>query len=125
MPFDFAYRSNSHVTLEVLETMVDIVFFFDIVINFRTIYFSSLTNDKITEPIKIAKNYIFSGRFFIDLIASVPVDLFLLMVNSSNNRAFSIIKILKLTRLFRLNKIVSFIRYKVALRSSLKMVLIV
>jgi hypothetical protein len=109
----------------VLETMVDIVFFFDIVINFRTIYFSSLTNDKITEPIKIAKNYIFSGRFFIDLIASVPVDLFLLMVNSSNNRAFSIIKILKLTRLFRLNKIVSFIRYKVALRSSLKMVLIV
>ena len=123
VPFDFAYSTSDHIMMEILETTIDIIFVVDIIISFRTIYYSTRTSEKVLEPKRIALNYIKNGRFFIDLVSSIPVDLLILMFNSSDNRYFSTIKIIKLTRLFRLTKLVSFIRHKTTLRSGLKMIL--
>ena len=123
VPFDFAYSTSDHIMMEILETTIDIIFVVDIIISFRTIYYSTRTSEKVVEPKRIALNYIKNGRFFIDLVSSIPVDLLILMFNSSDNRYFSTIKIIKLTRLFRLTKLVSFIRHKTTLRSGLKMIL--
>jgi len=48
----------------------------DIIINFRLVYRDSKTDDEIYDWKKIAIRYIFFGRFFIDFLASLPVEIF-------------------------------------------------
>ena len=54
---------------------IDIVFFLDIVLNFRTTFFHRHTGDEVVDTRKIAKNYVLGGKFAIDLLASIPIDL--------------------------------------------------
>ena len=62
---------------------------------------------------KIAKNYIFHGRFFIDLLASIPFELMAtLIVPDSTNFSFQIFGLLKLVRLLRLGRIITYMRFK-------------
>ena len=53
--------------------VIDVIFFLDIVLNFRTTYFSRKTGDEIFAPKKIAKNYL-GGKFVVDMLASIPID---------------------------------------------------
>jgi hypothetical protein len=87
-------------------------------------YVSEATGDLIDDPKRIATNYVFRGRFFIDLLSSIPVDLLILAIQT-DSKLFSIIKILKLSRLFRLGRIVSILKFRTSLKSGLKMILIV
>lgn len=59
-----------------LNLFADIVYMLDIFVNFRTTIKNSLTNDEITHPKVIALLYL-KGRFFIDLLASIPFDIIL------------------------------------------------
>lgn len=52
---------------------IDFLFFVDIIINFRTSYINPMTGDESTNPKEIAKNYL-KGRFWVDLLATVPID---------------------------------------------------
>ena len=47
----------------------------DIVLNFRTTFFHRHTGDEVVDTRKIAKNYVLGGKFAIDLLASIPIDL--------------------------------------------------
>jgi potassium voltage-gated channel Eag-related subfamily H protein 7 len=123
VPFDFAFTTKKHIIMEIAETIIDVLFILDIVITFRTMYFSNRTGEKIADSKKIAKNYVFRGRFIFDVLSAIPVDL--LNLSSKQNKYFYIAKFLKLTRLFRLGKIVSFLRYKATIKSSLKIFLII
>jgi hypothetical protein len=124
VPYDFAYEPNDSVTLDIAETLIDVLFMVDIVVSFRTMYVSEATGDLIDDPKRIATNYVFRGRFFIDLLSSIPVDLLILAIQT-DSKLFSIIKILKLSRLFRLGRIVSILKFRTSLKSGLKMILIV
>jgi hypothetical protein len=53
--------------------IIDLLFFIDILFNFRTTYTDSSTGDEIGNPKKIAKHYVL-GRFWIDLLSSIPLD---------------------------------------------------
>ena len=58
----------------VINIFIDILFAVDIVVSFLTTFHSLQTGDEIVEPKPIAINYI-KGRFWIDLIATIPFDL--------------------------------------------------
>ena len=57
----------------VINSVTDVLFLVDIVLTFRTTYINTATGDEITEPLKIAMQYL-SGRFWIDLLATIPFD---------------------------------------------------
>ena len=61
----------------------------------------------------IAKNYIREGRFFVDLVASIPIgsiaEAFDAKVSKGTLKLFRLVKI---TRLLRLARIITFIKMK-------------
>jgi hypothetical protein len=66
-------RSKIQAILFVVDLCVDIFFFCDIVVNFRTTYIGK--NDAlVTDPKKIAIRYL-RTYFIVDLVAAVPWDL--------------------------------------------------
>jgi len=98
--------------MDVIDNIMDFLFIADIFINFRTIVFEARTNEEIHDSKIIAKTYIFKGRFFVDLLASIPVELIQIMVGDGISRnQLRIISLLKLTRLLRLGRIVTFIKF--------------
>ena len=50
--------------------MIDVCFWFDILLTFRTTYKHPRTGDEITNPQQIAQNYL-SGTFLLDLISAI------------------------------------------------------
>lgn len=60
----------------VINYISDVIYILDLFVNFRTTVKNHLTNEEITQPSEIAKNYI-KGRFWLDLIASIPFDMML------------------------------------------------
>ncbi|ESO02998.1 hypothetical protein HELRODRAFT_80870 [Helobdella robusta] len=96
-----AYAETSSVDpLVIVDVIIDIVFLFDIFINFRTTFL--LNGDVISDPQKIAINYIKSW-FFIDAIAAIPFDL--LLFGSGTSSTTTIAGILKISRLIRLVRV--------------------
>jgi hypothetical protein len=60
--------------MEVLNYFNDVCFALDIIVNFRTIYINPQTGDLTTGARDIARNYVLYGRFFIDIVATVPLE---------------------------------------------------
>lgn len=75
LPFDVAFEPEvmDGTFFSILNAFIDFSFAVDIVISFRTTYFDSRTGDEVTNHKKIARNYL-KSRFWIDLIATIPVD---------------------------------------------------
>jgi len=57
----------------VINACVDLCFFADIVVTFRTTFVDQKTGDEVYNMREIAKIYL-SGRFWIDLLSTVPLD---------------------------------------------------
>ena len=52
------------------------LFFIDILVTFRTTFVNPMTNNEVMDSKRIASTYFFSSRFWIDLMASIPFELF-------------------------------------------------
>lgn len=93
----------------IIDGFIDVAFFTDIVLNFNTSVIKENTGDEIFERKEIAKVYMKSGRFAIDLIATLPVNTILSLIGgfSKNVLAFGL---LKLISVLRLSKIIHFMR---------------
>jgi hypothetical protein len=89
IPFDAAFSPEANLYYDLWEGVVDIMFAIDVVINFRTTYVNGQTGLEVTSGWKIAKNYIKSGRFFVDLMASIPFERVYQVIfpNAENNQA--------------------------------------
>lgn len=77
LPIEISFTSFMFfrsIGVKVFNYMIDFIFFFDILINFRTTYSSFLTGDEVKEPKAIAINYL-RGRFWIDFISCIPFEL--------------------------------------------------
>ena len=74
----------------------------DIYINFRTSYINDETGEEIGLNKMIAIQYL-KGRFWIDLISSLPTDIILLLFDPEHSIQFVLVmlKLLKLIRLTR------------------------
>lgn len=116
IPYEFWFTIKDNIFLTVVDRTIDALFMTDIVINFRTIYRDSRTDEEIRDSKKIALRYLIYGRFGIDLFASVPLEL--IITGSSNLR---IIALLKMVRLLRLGRIITFLKTNQKLKISMKL----
>jgi len=98
--------------------LVDLVFVFDIVLNFRTTYIDSHTGDEIWDPKAIAKAYLL-GKFFIDALAVFPFELLGLFIEAQDTH-FTIFGALKLVRILRLGKVVMLLRARESIKLTIK-----
>jgi Ion transport protein len=75
LPVDIAFEPASLETnaIVALNYIIDVAFSVDIFLNFRTTIVNDLTGDEITDSKVIAKSYL-KGRFFLDLLATLPFD---------------------------------------------------
>lgn len=87
-------------------------------INFRTTYIDSRTSDEIFDSKKIVIQYL-KGRFWVDMIASVPFDLLArpFLSVGKNSTFFQMLGVLKLIRILRLSRLIGFMN----LRDDVKM----
>ena len=76
VPYNVAFKSKTmdDVPLLVIDSVVDVIFFLDIVLNFHTTYVSP-TGEVISDPKLIRLNYL-KTWFIIDLLSCLPYDIF-------------------------------------------------
>eukprot|EP01135_Chromosphaera_perkinsii_P001801 Nk52_evm70s210 gene=Nk52_evmTU70s210 len=82
-----------------MDVLTDVVFWLDIIINFRTTY-QDESGTIVTSPMPMAKHYL-KGWFVIDLFATLPFEF---IVTGFDSQLFSLLKIF---RVLRLGKVVA------------------
>ena len=90
----------------------------DIFINFRTVY-KDKTDTDVEDGKKIALRYVLYGRFPIDVIASVPLDFVILFIKTSKQN-LRFLGMIKMVRLLRLGRMISFLKKNQKLKLSMK-----
>lgn len=129
VPYDIAFNPDSDPgpVEYALNQIVDMIFIIDVFVTFRTTYINEETGIEIYKPTKIAIQY-FKGRFWIDLLASIPTDLLTLMfVGSSSGKAsnativFNMFNLLKLIRVARLSRLIAYLNLKSNIKMALKL----
>ena len=108
VPYNLAVNrifSNEDITLIVVDSIVDVIFFIDIIFNFHT-SFVGHDGAVIVDETKIRKNYLRSG-FAIDVMACLPYDALNIfdLFDDSTTGYGNIFSILKVMRLFRLGRV--------------------
>lgn len=64
---------NSHF-FKSLDSLIDLVFIVDIILNFRTSYIDPISGEEVLEPVMVASKYLSELRFYIDVLSTVPLD---------------------------------------------------
>ena len=54
--------------------MIDLVFLTDIILNFRTSFLDDASGEEVMDPKLIMMSYLFSLRFVIDVLSTVPLS---------------------------------------------------
>lgn len=122
IPFQVAFEPEVMDTLEfrLSNNVIDILFFIDLIVNFRTTFIHSKTGNEIASGKKIATNYL-RGRFWIDLIATIPLDNIAELIMHRNTNLLSVFSIMKLVRVLRLNRIIVLMKVESDIKLSLKL----
>ena len=76
VPYNVAFKNKTSddVSLLVVDSIVDVIFFIDIVLNFHTTFVGP-GGEVVSEPKVIRMNY-FKSWFIIDLLSCLPYDVF-------------------------------------------------
>jgi hypothetical protein len=109
IPYEFAYSMETNFLFDALDRIIDVFFFIDILINFRTAYVNSKTGELEMDGKQIALRYILNGRFIVDLIASLPLEA-LALIHAGGDGSFKFLGMLKMVRLLRLGRMISFLK---------------
>jgi len=128
IPYNVAFTSpeNKNIALDIFNWLIDFFFMMDVVINFRTSYISDITGNEIVDTKIIAIKYL-KTRFWIDLLASVPLDFFTYILNNDKSNAFllQMLGLLKLVRILRLSRLITYLNFKNDVKMSLKLIKLV
>ena len=108
------------------DVAVDVYFWVDIGVNFRTAYYDS-RGDLVISQHQISVTYL-KGWFIIDLLTCLPISYVLMSIygvdaagEGKEVRLFKILRLLKLAKLLRVSRLISIIeRHRVQLRSFLQ-----
>jgi len=123
IPFNAAFNPDANIFYDLFEISTDLLFGLDIIINFRTSYVHSKTGLEVTRPKLIAKNYVLSGRFWIDLLASIPLErLYTLIESDSDTSTLQLLGLLKLVRLLRLGRVIRYMKFKTGLKIGIRII---
>lgn len=117
-PFLIAFDPewHDHILIILFDWVINIFFFADIAVNFRTTFIDRKTGLEIWAPKMIAKHYVINYKFWIDVASSIPFDG--LMIESLN--FLSAIGMLKLIRVSRISKIIQHLNIKKSSKTVLK-----
>jgi len=123
IPLDVAFKPNfmGEWYMTVINSLIDLSFFIDLIVVFRTTFIHEKTGNEIIEPQEIACAYL-KGRFWIDLLATIPFDTFAgFLIGTQSTSFLGIFSLLKLVRVLRLNRIISIMKVGNELKLSLKL----
>ena len=95
------------------------MFFLDIVVSFRTTYYDENTGREVKIPRKMAKTYL-KNAFTIDVMSTLPFDLIASLATTDDD-GFKVLGVLKLIRVLRLNKLITFMRSNEQVKATLKL----
>jgi len=70
------------IEIQIFNNSINVIFFIDILIELRTTYIDAQSGEEIYDPKKIAKTYIKSLVFYIDVLAIIPFDKMLQVASS-------------------------------------------
>ena len=101
--------------------LTDVLFGFDMIMNFRSAYLDPKTDEYVMVPNKIAKNY-FKTRFWIDLVATLPMEKFAGLNPNLNPKTLKFLSMIKLVRLLRLSKIINYLKMSSHFKHGMKIV---
>ena len=125
IPYNVAFGDveEENPVLDVFNGMIDFFFMLDVFINFRTSYYIEATGTEIFDLKEIATNYI-KSRFWVDLLASIPFDFFSYAISNDKSNALllQMFGLLKLVRVLRLSRLITFLNLKSDIKMSLKLV---
>ncbi len=108
IPFAIVSGISGSKLFQVLNLLISIIFFLDILVEFRTGFYEQ--REFITGKNRIIKNYL-KHRFALDLIAILPIASISTLFLSYENRHFAVyFTLLRLVKLFRVKKTISRIR---------------
>lgn len=74
VPYNVAFQTRDEMAITVLDSLVDVIFFIDIVLNFHTTFVGP-GGEVVSDPKIIRTNYLKSW-FVIDLLSCLPYDVF-------------------------------------------------
>lgn len=124
LPFDVAFEPPimSSVGFTITNFIIDFCFLLDIIVMFRTTFFDEKTGDECIDLKEIKRHYL-RGRFWLDLIATIPVDnvAWLLTGGQADVSTLQLFGILKLTRVLRLSKLIAFMNVREDIKVNLKL----
>jgi len=120
IPFDVAFQPPLFKTtiFQLANYFIDLCFFIDIIVSFRTSYINEKTGAEIRDVKSIARYY-FKGQFTIDVLATLPFDTIAAIFGGGD--AFKVFGALKLVRVLRLNKIITYLRSTEEFKAFLKL----
>ena len=81
IPFTVAFEPDQNLGYQIWDRCIDVTFAIDIIINFRTSYINEKTGFEIFTNKEVTLNYIKSGRFFVDLSATIPWEILLAAID--------------------------------------------
>ncbi len=122
IPIDIAFEPPEFEKMPnvIANHIIDVIFAIDLIMHFRTTIINDVTGEEIVKPSQIAFTYL-KGRFIIDLLATIPFDtLFQNIIGANISGKLSIFSLLKLFRVLRLTKVISFMNASDDIKHSLK-----
>ena len=113
IPFTVAFEPGSSLGYSIVERFIDVCFGLDILFNLRTTYVNEKTGLEVADQKRILVNYLSTGRFFIDLAASLPFEKIIeAFKGSSQSKKLKLFGLLKLVRLLRLGRIIRYLKFR-------------
>jgi cyclic nucleotide gated channel len=122
VPFFVAFRPayENELYMFILNTIIDFIFCADVVLNFYTTYIDH-SGEEVMDHKKIVRRYI-RKNFWIDLVASVPLDNFITMYAPAvGGEVLQLTDMLKMIRILRLARIIRMMRAKEDVKSTMKL----
>ncbi|CAD7696775.1 unnamed protein product [Ostreobium quekettii] len=107
VPFEVGFEVTKPAALTTFESYVDLCFFLDILMNFRTAYVDDHGN-MVRDEKKIARRYLRTW-FPIDFCATVPVDTIANLLGANSGSSLTLLAFLKTPRLLRLGRLLRFL----------------
>uniref|UniRef100_A0A8R1TYY1 Uncharacterized protein n=1 Tax=Onchocerca volvulus TaxID=6282 RepID=A0A8R1TYY1_ONCVO len=108
VPYNIAFKTREHPPrgtidmVALMDSIVDVIFFADILLNFHTTFVGP-GGEVVIDPNIIRYNY-FKSWFIIDLLSCLPYDIFY-MFKHNDERMGSLLSALKVVRLLRLGRV--------------------
>ena len=108
LPISIAFKPpySESESYQLLMLAIDLLFFIDILFNFRSATFDIMSGEEISEPREIAFKYLFSMRFMLDVLSCLPWDEF------GTTDIFHVLGLFKIVRVFRLGGILQQLNVK-------------